>query len=302
MYSVKTRLFMNDTNYPPLKRICAIHDLSGLGKCSLTVALPVISATGVECACIPTAVLSTHTGEFTGWTLRDLADDMLPIARHWQTTGARFDGVYTGYLANPGQAETVTKILSLLANEETLVIVDPVMADNGRYYSNLDDRMCQAFRRLIAHADVITPNITEAALLAGMDYHHAAHGETYLRTLFKRLADLGPKTIVITGVRTGETEIGNLAYDVKTGEICRCMRPAREGVFYGTGDILASALAALLVRGATVPQALTAATLLTDDSIERSLHHDTPRRFGVDFEGALPAYIRRVEEIFNTEG
>lgn len=291
---------MNETMLPPLRRIAAIHDLSGLGKCSLTVALPVISATGVECACIPTAVLSTHTGEFTGWTLRDLSEDMLPMARHWQSTGARFDGVYTGYLATPTQAETVIKMLSLLAGDDTLVVVDPVMADNGRYYSNLDDRMCQAFRRLIAHADVITPNITEAALLAGIDYQHEAHGEVYLRSLFGRLADLGPRTIVITGVRAGG-EIGNLAYDVSTGELFRCMRPSHEGVFYGTGDILASSLAALLVRGASISQALTTATLLTDDSIRRSLRHDTPRRFGVDFEGALPAYFRRVEEIFGTE-
>lgn len=291
---------MNETMLPPLRRIAAIHDLSGLGKCSLTVALPVISATGVECACIPTAVLSTHTGEFTGWTLRDLSADMLPIARHWRSTGAAFDGIYTGYLASPSQAETVMQMIDLLSTEHTLVLVDPVMADNGRYYSNLDDRMCRAFRRLIAHADVITPNITEAALLAGLDYQHEAHGEVYLRTLFERLAALGPGTVVITGVRTEAGEIGNLAFDVASGQIFRCLRPAREGIFYGTGDILASALAALLVRGASVQQALTTATLLTDDSIRRSLRHDTPRRFGVDFEGALPAYIRRVGEIFET--
>ena len=98
-----------DNTLPPLKRIAAIHDLSGLGKCSLTVALPVISATGVECACIPTAVLSTHTGEFTGWTFRDLSDDMLPIARHWQREGVRIDGIYSGYLASPEQAELLRR-------------------------------------------------------------------------------------------------------------------------------------------------------------------------------------------------
>ena len=143
------------------------------------------------------------------------------------------------------------------------------------------------------HSELTCLNENESAVILQIPASHP---------LFRRLADLGPGTIVITGVRTGAEEIGNLAYDVKTGEICRCMRPAREGIFYGTGDILASSLAALLVRGATVPQALTTATLLTDDSIRRSLCHDTPRRFGVDFEGALPAYLKRVEDIFKTEG
>ena len=157
-----------DNTLPPLKRIAAIHDLSGLGKCSLTVALPVISATGVECACIPTAVLSTHTGEFTGWTFRDLSDDMLPIARHWQRIGARIDGVYSGYLASPEQVGLLAQTLDCIAAPDTLVVIDPVMADNGSYYSKIDDRMCAAFRRLLSRADVITPNVTEAALLAGL--------------------------------------------------------------------------------------------------------------------------------------
>ena len=123
-----------DNTLPPLKRIAAIHDLSGLGKCSLTVALPVISATGVECACIPTAVLSTHTGEFTGWTFRDLSDDMLSIAHHWQRIGVRIDGVYSGYLASPEQAQLLAQTLDCIAAPDTLVVIDPVMADNGSYY------------------------------------------------------------------------------------------------------------------------------------------------------------------------
>lgn len=141
-----------DNTLPPLKRIAAIHDLSGLGKCSLTVALPVISATGVECACIPTAVLSTHTGEFTGWTFRDLSDDMLSIAHHWQRIGVRIDGVYSGYLASPEQAQLLAQTLDCIAAPDTLVVIDPVMADNGSYYSKIDDRMCAAFRRLLSRA------------------------------------------------------------------------------------------------------------------------------------------------------
>ena len=288
---------MQEPLLPPLRRIAAVHDLSGLGKCSLTVALPVISATGVECACIPTALLSTHTGEFTGWTLTDLSDQMLPIARHWKRTGATFDGVYTGYLADPAQAQTVEQVLDLIAGPRTLLVVDPVMADNGSYYSNMGGAMCDAFRHLIRRADVITPNITEAALLAGMDYTPENHDGAYLNALLSALARLGPRMITITGVRSGD-EIGNVAYDAATGQTFRALRPAHEGLFYGTGDIFASGLAALLVRGASLPQALETATMLTDLSIQRSLRHDTPRRFGVDFEGALPAYVRAVEQLF----
>lgn len=287
-----------DVSLPPLKRIAAIHDLSGLGKCSLTVALPVISATGVECACIPTAVLSTHTGKFTGWTFRDLSDDMLSIARHWKREGARVDGVYSGYLASPEQAALLGQVLDLLAGEGTLVVIDPVMADNGSYYSKIDDRMCSAFRGLIARADVVTPNVTEAALLAGMAYEAGTHESAYLQALFDTLGALGPGVVTITGVRPEPGIIGNVACDCRTGAMYSSMRPAHPGVFYGTGDVFAAALAALLVRGAPLPQALETATALTDDSICRSLLHDTPRHFGVDFEGALPQYIGRVEKIF----
>lgn len=287
-----------DAFLPPLKRIAAIHDLSGLGKCSLSVALPVISATGVECACIPTAVLSTHTGKFTGWTFRDLSEDMLPIARHWNREGARFDGVYSGYLASPEQTALLVQVLDLLAGEGTLVVIDPVMADNGSYYSKIDDRMCNAFRGLIARADVITPNVTEAALLAGMAYEAETHERVYLQALFDALGALGPGVVTITGVRPEPGVIGNVACDCRTGAVYSSMRPAHPGLFYGTGDVFASALAALLVRGAPLPQALETATALTDESICRSLLHDTPRHYGVDFEGALPQYVRRVEKIF----
>lgn len=288
---------MQESQATHLKRIAAVHDLSGLGKCSLTVALPVISATGVECACIPTALLSTHTGEFTGWTLRDLTEEMVPIARHWKSTGARFDGVYTGYLANPAQAHTLEEVVDLISGPETMLVVDPVMADNGSYYSNMGDDMCTAFRHLIRRADVITPNITEAALLTGTDYTPDGHDEEYLSRMFHMLSDLGPRMIAITGIRAGGM-IGNVAYDAETGESFRALRPMHDGLFYGTGDLFASSLAALLVRGASLRSALEIATALTDDSIALSLQLDTPRRFGVNFESALPAYIDRVRNLF----
>lgn len=285
----------------PLRRIAAVHDLSGVGKCSLTVALPVVSASGVECSCMPTAVLSTHTGEFTGYTVRDLTEDMEPMAEHWAREGIRFDGIYSGYLTSPEQAEVLKRVIALLSGRDTMVIVDPVMADNGEYYTGFGEAMCGAFRGLCAMADVITPNVTEAALLTGLPLpEKPPYGSGYIEKLLSGLGKLGPRIIAITGVHPdgASRRIGMVAADRVTGKVHTAFGPEREGLFFGTGDIFASSFAALLVRGASVGDALSAAAGLVEDSINRSLDRTLPRRFGVDFEGALPAYIRRVEQIF----
>lgn len=280
------------------KRIAAVHDLSGLGKCSLTVALPVISASGVECACLPTALLSTHTGEFRGYTFKDLSDQLLPIAEHWKREGLEFDGIYSGYLACAEQEETLEQVIELLSGTDTRLITDPVMADNGAYYSNHGDEMCRAFRRLCKRADIITPNITEAALLTGMPYMSGVHSPEYIDRLLCALSELCGGIVAVTGVCTGENRVGVIAVDSKSGQRFLSERAAQPGVFYGTGDIFASAFSALLVRGAGLRNAVETAVSLVADSIERSVKRDTPRRCGVDFEGALPAYIQTVEALF----
>lgn len=281
-----------------LKRIAAVHDISGMGKCSLTVALPVISASGVECSCLPTALLSTHTGEFEGFTFRDLSDDMLRIARHWKSTGARFDGIYSGYLASASQADTVLEVIEILSTTGTKVIVDPVMADNGRYYSNLGGEMCAAFKELCARADIITPNITEAALLAGLPYEEGPHSEGYVSRLFEGLSAFCKGIIAITGVCPDESRVGAVALDTAAGKRHAAYRPHAPGVFYGTGDIFASSFSALTVRGAGLSAALETAISLVDGSISRTLARGSERRFGVDFEGALPGYITAVAGLF----
>lgn len=283
---------------PPLKRILAIHDMSGVGKCSLTVALPVISAAGVECSCLPTALLSTHSGDFYGFTKRDLSDELLPIAQHWKREGVRFDGIYTGYLASAQQVELIEQILDLLATPETMLIVDPVMAENGKYYSGFDGEMCAAFRRLCARADIITPNMTEAAFLTGRAYHPGTVTESEVESLLSALCALGTGVAAITGVLLENGEIGNAVRDAKSGKICFSTRKMHGGVFYGTGDIFASALSALLVRGAPIESALELATALVEGSIARSVLRGGDRRFGVDFEGALPEFLRSVQTLF----
>lgn len=283
---------------PPLKRILAIHDMSGVGKCSLTVALPVISAAGVECSCLPTALLSTHSGDFYGFTKRDLSDELLPIAQHWKREGVHFDGIYTGYLASAQQVELIEQILDLLATPETMLIVDPVMAENGKYYAGFDGEMCAAFRRLCARADVITPNMTEAAFLTGRAYHPGTVTESEVESLLNALCALGTGVAAITGVLLENGEIGNAVRDAKSGKICFSTRKMHGGVFYGTGDIFASALSALLVRGAPIESALELATALVEGSIARSVLRGGDRRFGVDFEGALPEFLRSVQTLF----
>jgi len=278
-----------------LKRMAAVHDLSGFGKCSLTVALPVVSASGVECCCIPTALLSTHTGGFTDWSFHDLSEDIVPIASHWFSLGLHFDSVYSGYLASPEQGKLMEKTLDLLAGEDTLVVVDPAMADNGRFYANLDEKMIECFRRLIARADVITPNITEACFLTGTEYKAAPYDMDFVLELIEKLSAFGVKTVAVTGVSLEKGKVGVAAVDNETGKLCSVMNDAKEGIFHGSGDVFASSFAALLTRGAELGTALSIAEKFVSDCIDRTEKRGTPRHYGLDFEGALPQYIQNIE-------
>ncbi|MDR3209479.1 MAG: bifunctional hydroxymethylpyrimidine kinase/phosphomethylpyrimidine kinase, partial [Oscillospiraceae bacterium] len=161
------------------KRVAAIHDISCFGKCSLTVALPILSAAGIECAVLPTAVLSTHTGGFSGYTYRDLTDDLLPIWRHWQTLGLRFDAAYSGYLGSEAQLEIVAEIFDRLRAQDSLIIADPVMADDGRLYASFAPTFPDGMRALCTRADIILPNMTEAALLLGEPYREGPYTREY---------------------------------------------------------------------------------------------------------------------------
>lgn len=288
---------MKDSNMLP--RMAAIHDISGLGKCSLTVALPIVSASGVECCCIPTALLSTHTGCFTDWTFRDLSDDILPIAEHWSSLkDIEFDAIYSGYLASEKQGELIEKCIDRLKGDNTLVIVDPAMADNGKYYTNFDEKMAACFRRLISKANVITPNITEACFITGTEYLAAPHSEEFVSELIEKLSALGPEIVAITGVCPDEKHVGIVAKDNVTGKCCRYMNVAREGVFHGSGDVFASSFAALLTRGADMDKALMLAEAFVSDCVERTEKRNVPRHYGLDFEAALPGYIKSIENAY----
>jgi len=279
-----------------LKRVAAINDISGLGKCSLTVALPIISAAGVECAVIPTALLSTHTGVFTGWTFKDLSDQILPIAEHWHDTKAVFDGIYTGYLANPEQGRMISEVIDLLRNEDTLVITDPAMADNGRYYSNQDQRMAECFRNMFSKADVITPNLTEACFLADRPYQDGVVNLNQINKILDDLLSMGPRSAVVTSVSLEKGKIGIVSRSKTDKEPQIYMADTRNGMFHGSGDVFTSALAALLVRGFDLQTALRISMGFTADSILRTERRGSPTHYGLDFESALPNFILEIEK------
>jgi len=269
------------------KRVAAIHDISGFGRCSLTVALPIISAAGIECSVVPTAVLSTHTGGLGSFTYRDLTDDILPMADHWQSLGLDFDAMYSGFLGSIRQVELLSAFFDRFRTSGNLIMVDPVMADNGMLYKTFPENFPQEMRKLCQKADLIVPNMTEAALLLGRPYREGPYTKDFVADTVKKLALLGSKLVVLTGVHFNETEIGTAAYDSATGRIDYALAGRIPGFYPGTGDIFGSALLAGLVNGYDLAQAADTAVNFVADSIRRTYLAGTDTRFGVNFEAGL---------------
>jgi len=269
-------------------RACAIHDISGFGRCSLTVALPVLSTAGIETSVIPTATLSTHTGGFEGFVYRDLTDDILPYARHWKSLDLHFDAIYTGFLGSIKQTEIVRDAVKLIGSDDTLMIVDPAMADFGRLYSTFTDDFPAAMRGLCANADVIIPNITEAALLLEEPYREGPFTEGDIKGILKRLSAIGPDKVVLTGVcLEGERGIGAACYEHTEGAFSYYAEEKIEPMYHGTGDVFGSVLTAALMRGLSLEKASEAAVKFTVDAIRRTKETGADNRFGVDFEPGL---------------
>ena len=274
------------------KRAVAIHDISCVGRCSLTVALPILSAAGVETSVLPTAILSTHTGGFTGYTYRDLTDDMMPIADHWKTFDLHTDAIYTGYLGSFEQLDIVKNIIDKLSDEKTVVLVDPVMADNGVLYAGFSPEFPAGMAKLCAKADIIVPNLTEAALMLGEEYAASDYDKAYIEGLVRRLAALGPKEVVLTGVSLEEGKLGAAAYSAEKDECVYYFGEVIDGYFHGTGDVFGSALLAEYLNGNGLYGAIKAAVDFTVHSIGCTVKEGTQNRFGVAFEEAIPQFIR----------
>lgn len=278
------------------KRIAAIHDISGFGKCSLTVALPVLSAAGFEVSVVPTAVLSTHTAVKPGFTCHDLTDDMLPFVKHWKSIDLSFDAIYSGYLGSTEQIDIVCDTVDMFKTDNTLVVVDPAMADNGKMYALFDDRFAREMQKLCKKADIIVPNMTEAAFLLGREYKEGPYTREYIVEILKDLSKLGPKKIVLTGVWFEEKHLGAACYDTKTDKMDIVLKKRFLGMFHGTGDVFASALTAALVKGKDLKKATQLAVKFTTDALKRTAKGYTDHQFGVDFERSLPMLIRTLRK------
>lgn len=268
-----------------MKRAVTIQDISCFGKCSLTVALPVISAMGIETAVIPTAVLSTHTGGFKGYTFRDLTGDIPQIASHWQQLGLGFDAIYTGYLGSPAQVEIVSDFFDSFGRDDNFIVVDPVMGDAGRLYAGFTDELVSGMRRLCAKADYVLPNMTEAAFLLDIPYDENTDEER-ARDILRSLAELGCKYPVLTGVRRGD-EHGALAYDSVRGEFTGAFCRHIDRQLHGTGDIFASVFTGAVTLGKSLGEALELAVRFTSDCITATLPHADEVWYGSCFELCL---------------
>lgn len=274
-----------------MKRIVSIQDLSAVGKCSLTVALPIISAMGIECAVVPTAVLSTHT-QFQGFTFRDLTDEMEPIADHWKQQGLTFDAVCTGYLGSFRQVDIVKRYFRDFGGGAQ-IIVDPAMGDNGRLYAGFGPEFPKKMAELMEGADLVLPNITEAAFMLGMEYkEHYDRG--YIMALLEGLLSLGAKTAALTGVSFEEGRLGAVSLD-SSGAFSEYYTDRLPVNFHGTGDIYSAAAAGALVLGKSVPEALALAADYTAECIRLTLAEENHSWYGVNFEQATPYLLERMK-------
>ncbi len=278
------------------KRIVTIQDISCFGTCSLTVALPIISAMGIETVILPTAVLSTHTGGFQGYTFRDLTGDISPIAAHWKRLGLSFDAIYTGYLGSISQLSLMDQFFDQFAKENTLTVVDPVMGDHGRLYSGFTPDFPKAMAKLCARADLIVPNLTEAVFLLGEEYREH-YTEEEIKALLVRLAGLGAKNVILTGVSFRAAETGAMAYSAETGRFFSYYNENVPSTFHGTGDIFASVCTGALTHGLSLEQTVQLAVDFTLSCIQATAKNADDRWYGVNFEVCIPKLIKRLEQI-----
>ncbi|HCG20667.1 MAG TPA: phosphomethylpyrimidine kinase [Verrucomicrobia bacterium] len=268
-----------------MKRLLTIQDVSCVGQCSATVALPLISACGVECAVLPSAVLSNHTGGFKSWTFTDLTGELPNVEQKWKELGIRFDAFYTGYVCE-SQIDPILSIMSSCANPGALRIVDPAMADNGKLYPGFAADFPSKMARLCKGADFILPNLTEAALLTGGTPKLAGYTRAEIESLVAKLHALGAKGVVLTGVSFDPGELGSAISDGKT--VVYDFNPRIDRMSHGTGDVYASVFAGALLRGKTPVEAAALAADIVCESIKAT---DPAHWYGVSFELAIPRLV-----------
>ena len=266
-------------------RILTVQDISCIGQCSLTVALPIISACGHETIILPSAILSSHTYRFKGWTFRDLTDDIPAILAHWKSEGIKFDACYTGYLGSKRQIDIIKGIFADMLVDGGVKIVDPAMADEGLLYPGFNEEYVEEMKKLVAVSDIVLPNITEAAMLTNTEYKEE-YDETYVRELVNKLKRTGAKAVVITGAKFDGESTGIFVSD-ENGNEYYYKHKLIPKVYHGTGDIYASAFTGAYVKGMSINESAKLAADFTVKCIENTLDDEENHWYGVKFETAL---------------
>lgn len=277
------------------KRVLTIQDISCLGQCSITVALPIISACGIETVIMPSALLSTHTGEFKGFTFKDLTDELPLIMNHWISEGQTFDCLYTGYLGSIKEIEFVKEVMDKVLKEGAIKIIDPAMADFGKLYSGFDDEYVKKMTQLCSDADIILPNLTEAALMTGTEYKADNHSMEYVKELLGALKKLGSKIVILKGISFEEDKIGIAVFNCETEETKFYFTKKIAKGSHGTGDCYAAAFTGAVMQGFSYYDAAALAADFVVECIEKTTD-DKDHWYGVKFEQAIPMLVRRVYE------
>lgn len=276
-----------------MKKIVTIQDISCVGKCSLTVALPIISAMGIETAVIPTAVLSTHTA-FKGFTYRDLSNDIPLIQKHWKEENFKFDSIYTGYLGSIEQIDMLKQFFKEFRTLDNFIFIDPVMADNGKLYPGFDQHFADEMAKLCNLADIIVPNLTEASYMLQRKYKEE-YNEEEIKGLLRELSDLGPNEVVLTGVSFNKNELGVMSYNKKDNQFFSYFREKIPAKYHGTGDIFSSTLVGALVNKNSLEEALKIAVDYVWETIKDTYEENKGNNvYGVNFESKIPYLIDRI--------
>lgn len=271
-----------------IKRVAAIHDMSGFGKTSLTAIIPILSTMRIQVCPLPTAILSTHTGGFDNYTFVDLTDTMEAYVKHWKDLNLEFDSIYSGFLGSNRQIEIVEDFIDKFKKQDTLVVVDPVLADNGELYSTMNDEMVKNMRQLIKKAQIITPNFTEMALLLDKEYNRNISTEE-LKLWLKELSDMGPEVVIGTSMPEDKDEkfTSVIAYDKRHDKYWKVSCAFIPAHYPGTGDIFSSVIVGSLLNGESIPVAIDRAVQFVNSAIKASYGFDYPEREGVLLENVL---------------
>ena len=265
------------------KKIAAINDYSGFGRCSIAVELPIISALKVQCCPVPTSILSNHTG-FESFFFKDFTDSMQEYINEWKKLDLHFDGICTGFLGSHRQIAIVEGFFENFKTDDNKIIIDPVMGDYGKIYPTYTKETCQEMKKLIKYADIITPNLTEACILTDEEYNVLCSNQDLLR-IARKLSDMGPEKIVITGIQRGQF-IANYCYEKgKEGYMIKTMKVGTQRS--GTGDIFAAIIAADAVNGVNFHESVRKASSFIKKCILKSIELDIPVTDGVCFEELL---------------